>query len=271
MQRPVRVIDIHTHAFPDGLAARAIAALEAETPQVHACLDGRVSSLIASMDRAGVDVSVIASIATRPAQFASILAWSRQIASSRVVPFASVHPDDGDAAAHVRAVAEAGLRGIKLHPYYQGFAVDEERMAPLYAEMERLGLVLLMHAGFDPAYERRRLADAVRIAAVARRFPRLKLVAAHLGGWEDWDLAEEVLLGTPVCLDVSDSLNTMPREQALRFLERHPPECLLFGSDSPWVGQAEALGDPLLASLPADRLEALLGGNAARLLGTASQ
>jgi predicted TIM-barrel fold metal-dependent hydrolase len=263
----LRVIDIHTHAFPDGLAARAIAALQAETPGVRARLDGRLSSLAASMGRAGVDVCVVASIATRPLQFASILAWSREIASPRIVPFASVHPDDAEAVAHVRAVAGAGLKGIKLHPYYQGFAVDEDRVQPLYAEMERLGLVLLMHAGFDPAFERRRVADAPRIAAVARRFPRLKLVAAHLGGWQDWELAERELLGSPVCLDVSDCLDTMPRGQAVRFLEGHPPDCLLFGSDSPWVDQAEALRDPLLARLPADRREALLGGNAARLLG----
>lgn len=263
----MRVIDVHTHAFPDQLAPRAMAALEAESPRVHACLDGRLASLLASMDRAGVDVSVVASIATKPAQFASILAWSRAIASRRIVPFASVHPDDADGAAHVRAIAEAGIRGIKLHPYYQRFVVDEERMAPLYAEMERLGLVLLMHAGFDPAFGRDRIADASRLAAVAARFPRLKLIAAHLGGWEDWDLAEEALLGRPVVLDIADTLDQMPREQALRFLQRHPPDRLVFASDSPWVDQARALREPLLATLPPERLEALLGGNAARLLG----
>ncbi len=263
----MRVIDVHTHAFPDALAARAIAALEAETPGVRACLDGRLQSLVASMDRAGIEVSVVASIATKPSQFASILAWSRSIASSRIVPFASVHPDDAEATAHLRSIAEAGIRGIKLHPYYQGFAVDEERMAPLYAEIERLGLVLLMHAGFDPAFARDRLADAARIAAVAARFPRLKLIAAHLGGWEDWDLAEQELLGRPVCLDISDTLDQMPRQQALRFLQRHPADCLLFATDSPWADQAGALRQPLLATLPPDRLAALLGGNAARLLG----
>ncbi len=259
-------IDVHTHAFPDRLAARAIAALEAGAP-ARAFLDGRLASLLGSMDRAGIGASVIASIATKPDQFPSILAWSREIASQRIVPFASVHPDDPDAVARLRAVADAGLKGIKLHAYYQGFTVDEERMAPLYAEMERLGLVLLLHAGFDPGFERRRIADPARIASVAARFPRLKLIAAHLGGWQDWDEGERALLGRPVCLDVSDSLGWMPAEQARRFLDRHPAECLLFGSDSPWADQAEALARARQAGLPKARLDALLRGNAARLLG----
>ncbi len=90
-------IDVHTHAFPDRLAARAIAALEAGAPSCRAFLDGRLASLVASMDRAGIETSVVASIATKPEQFPAILAWSREIASPRIVPFASVHPDDPQA------------------------------------------------------------------------------------------------------------------------------------------------------------------------------
>ncbi len=259
-------IDVHTHAFPDRLAERAIAALEAQAPSCRAFLDGRLASLVDSMDRAGIETSVVASIATKPEQFPSILAWSREIASRRIVPFASVHPDDSDAVPRLRAVADAGIRGVKLHAYYQAFTVDEERMAPLYAEMERLGLVLLLHAGFDPGFERRRIADPARIAAVAARFPRLKLIAAHLGGWQDWDEGERVLLGRSVCLDVSDCLGWIPADQARRFLERHPAESLLFGSDSPWADQAEAVALARRAGLPQARLDALLRGNAARLL-----
>jgi 2-methylcitrate dehydratase len=73
------VIDFHTHAFPDSLALRAIAVLEAEAPGVKAFLDERVSSLLASMDRAGIEKSVVCSIATKPSQYRAILSWSREI------------------------------------------------------------------------------------------------------------------------------------------------------------------------------------------------
>ena len=94
---------------------------------MKAKLDGRISSLLKSMDEAGIERSVICSIATKPEQFEPILKWSKEIASERIVPFASVHPADPLAAQQVRAVARAGLRGIKLHPYYQRFDLDEER------------------------------------------------------------------------------------------------------------------------------------------------
>ena len=58
------VIDFHTHAFPDALADRAMGQLQARAG-IRACLDGRVGSLLASMDRAGIDRSVVCCIATR--------------------------------------------------------------------------------------------------------------------------------------------------------------------------------------------------------------
>ena len=89
------IIDFHAHAFPDALAERAIAHLEKEG-NARAFLDGRLSSLLASMDSAGIGRAVVCSIATKPDQFAPILNWSRQIASARIVPLPSVHPKGPD-------------------------------------------------------------------------------------------------------------------------------------------------------------------------------
>jgi len=265
-RRPTRVVDFHTHAFPDALAERAIPQLEAEAEGAKAHLDGKISSLLESMDRAGIAISVVASIATKPSQWESILRWSRGIASERIVPFASVHPDDPDALEHVDRMAEAGIPGVKLHPYYQEFDVDERRLYPLYARLQRNGLILLCHTGFDIAFERVRRADPVRIAAVRRDFPGLKLVASHLGAWEDWDEVERHLLGSDVYMDISYSFPYMPREKAHGFLTGHPATRLLFGSDSPWADQRETLQAVLDMGLDNGRLEALLHGNAARLL-----
>jgi hypothetical protein len=262
----LRVIDFHTHAFPDTLAGRAMPRLEEEAG-VNACLDGRVSSLRASMDRAGIDVAVVASIATRPQQFQPILAWSKSIASDRLVPFASVHPDDPQALDQVDTLAREGIRGIKLHPYYQGFLLDEERLFPLYERIQARGLVLLCHTGYDIAYERKPVADPPRIARVAETLPGLKLVASHLGAWQDWDRVEQFLVGRPVYLDVSCCHPQIPAGQALRILRRHPPDRLLFGSDSPWGDQRATLQWLLSLGLGEERTRALLFGNAARLLG----
>jgi hypothetical protein len=261
----MRIIDVHTHAFPDSLAERAMPALEKEG-NVKAVLDGKVGSLLASMDAAGIEASVVASIATRPQQFRSIFNWSREIATARMIPFPSVHPADPAAGEQVREVHAAGFKGIKLHPYYQEFKVDEPRLDPVYTALEETGLILLCHAGFDLAFPRDRKCDPVRVRNVIDRFPRLKLIAAHLGGWEDWDEVEKHLLGLPLYMDVSYSIDWAGPARAKRMMLRHPHEYLLFGTDSPWAGQAETMQQVRELQLGERFERLLLGENAARLL-----
>ncbi len=103
-------VDFHAHAFPDELASRAISRIEGLS-RITSVLDGNLSSLLSSMDAAGIEQSVILSIATKPAQLSSILAWFRKIASKRIIPFLSVSPADPQAREHVRLAAEEGFRG----------------------------------------------------------------------------------------------------------------------------------------------------------------
>jgi uncharacterized protein len=261
------VIDVHTHAFPDHLAPRAMAQLQAETDDIQAVLDGTTGDLLRSMDRAGIDASVVASIATRPEQFEPILRWSAAIRSPRLLPFPSVHPAAPDAPAQVRRIAAEGFRGLKLHPYYQQFAVDEARMDPIYAAIAEGGLVLLLHSGFDIAFPRDRVADPARIWNVVQRFPELRVVAAHFGAWNDWEEVERRLLGRPVYFDVSTCFDFMDRVQAERILKTHPADRLLFGSDSPWVDQQKTIADLRSFGLGAEVEARVLGANAQALLG----
>jgi hypothetical protein len=262
----MRIIDFHTHAFPDAIAVRAIPQLE-EEGDIKAVLDGRISSLLDSMDRAGVEVSVVASIATRPDRFETILEWSRSIASDRLVVFPSVHPAAPDLDAQVRRIAAEGFKGLKLHPYYQDFFVDEDRLAPLYAAAQDTGLIVLMHTGFDLAFERVRRGDPTQIRRVLDAFPKLKLITSHLLAWMDWDEARRVLLGQPVYTDVSMSIESMPPEMARELILGHPREYLLFGTDSPWIDQAAHVALVRSLDLGADYEAAMFHENAERLLG----
>lgn len=259
------IIDFHTHAFPDPVAERAMPQLE-EEGNIKAVLDGKVSSLLRSMDRAGIEASVVASIATRPQQFERILNWSAEIASDRIVPFPSVHPDDPSGAEHVQLIHARGFKGVKLHPYYQGFSLDDERVLPLYRAMEECGLVLLCHTGFDLAFPRERRCDPVRILRVLERFPGLAFVASHLGAWEDWDEVERHLVGRPIYLDLSFAIDGIGPPRARELILRHPPEYMLFGSDSPWAGQQETIDQVRGLELGAQRERLLFAENAMRLL-----
>jgi uncharacterized protein len=260
------IIDFHAHAFPDPLAARAIHQLE-HGGGIKAFLDGRVSSLLTSMDGAGIRTSVLCSIATKPEQFDPILAWSQQIATPRIVPLASIHPRDPDPAGKARRVAEAGLVGIKLHPYYQDFNLDDEALFPLYRALDALGLIVVCHTGFDFAFSRDRKGDPERILRVLDRMPTLKLVTSHMGAWDDWDEVERLLIGKPVTMDVSLSLDLLGRERARAMILAHPIDHVLFGTDSPWASQAETLQAVRDLDLGQEREQAILCRNARALLG----
>ena len=262
-------IDFHTHAFPDELAERAIQVLLEEGKKksdVTAHLDGRVSSLLASMDSSGIEKSIICSIATKPSQFERILAWSRAIRSDRLIPFPSLHPDDPNAQEKVSLIKREGFKGIKFHPYYQNFGIDEERLFPIYERISAEGLIVLMHTGFDLAFERTRICDPEKIVSVLEKFPDLKLVTSHLGAWEDWKEVERLLIGKKIYMEISYSLDILDKQSARRMISNHPAGYVLFGSDSPWTSQDKTLSLLRGLELGPDLEEGILRNNALTLL-----
>ncbi|HET98020.1 MAG TPA: amidohydrolase [Desulfurivibrio alkaliphilus] len=264
-----RIIDFHTHAFPDQVAVQAIPALEKEG-KVKAYHDGRLVSLLATMDAAGIERSVICSIATRPTQFDAILNWSRLIASPRIIPFPSVHPDDPQLLERISQIRAAGFVGLKMHPYYQGFTLDEAKMWPLYQRIAAENLVLVMHTGFDIAFPREAIASPARIVRVVERVPSLKLIATHLGAWEQWEEVERELVGRPLYMDISYTLHQLAPAQARRIILGHPADYLLFGTDSPWADQRTVLAELAALKLPAELERKILWDNGIKLLAGAA-
>jgi predicted TIM-barrel fold metal-dependent hydrolase len=263
-------IDIHTHAFPDSLAGRAIAQLQADCPW-KAVGSGTVEGLLRSMDAAGVEAAVVCTIATKPDQAAGILTWCRQIASERIIPLASVHPETPDAAGWVRRIAEAGLAGLKLHPMYQAAAADDPRMLAVFAAATQAGLLVQCHCGRDIGFpDSDDRAHPRRLRAVIDQLPALKLLCTHLGGWRMWDQAERYLLGSPVHLETSFSLAELGPQRSAAMIRRHGTGKVLFGSDWPWADQAGDLA--LLRALPLDaaELDAIAHANARVLLNLSS-
>ena len=259
------IIDFHAHAFPDQVATSAIPYLE-EEGDVKANHDGRISSLLAIMDREGVDKSVICCIATRPSQFEAIVSWSKQISSDRIIPFPSFHPDDPQAVEHISQIKEQGFKGIKMHPYYQQFFLDDEKLYPAYEKISELGLILVMHTGFDIAFPRIRRCDPRQILNVMTHFPELKMVTTHLGAWQQWAEVEDLLAGRKIYMDISYTLGQIDTQTARRIILKHPREYLLFGTDSPWSGPQKTYKQLQALELGDEREELILRKNGLALL-----
>lgn len=261
------IIDFHTHIYPEASASKTLSAVQSRAG-ISCFSDGTQRGLVHSMDKAGIDLSVVCSVATKAEMVSPTHQWLEKIRNRRIMPFASMHPDLTTALEEVEDLKTRGFKGFKVHPDYQGFFVDEKRVYPFYEAAQAAGMIVLFHAGLD-----RGLPDPIhstpeRLAKVHRDFPSLCMVVAHMGGEAVFDETERYLLGRDVFMDTSFVLRVMPSRVLERFMKKHPAERILFGSDSPWTDQGEELrflmGLPYLSE---EGKERIAGRNAAEMLG----
>jgi predicted TIM-barrel fold metal-dependent hydrolase len=267
MTPPTKVIDIHTHAFPDFLAEKAIAALEATSGEEKACLNGTVADLLRSMDRSGIEISVICSIATNPKQVPAITNWSREIASDRIIPFPSIHPDYADFRDELARIKDLGMKGIKMHPQYQGFEIDEDRVMPLYEALASRDLILVVHAGFDISFPTDPSASPDKTARVIERFPELRLIACHFGGWRQWKEVRRELAGKDLYFETSYTIGDLPEDKIVELIALHDEDKILFGTDSPWRNQAQSIQEVNSLPISTEMKQNIFHRNAEKLLG----
>lgn len=270
------VVDVHTHFFPDRLARKTIGELEGRTDHaITAVSTGTLDSLLADMIRQRIDFAVTCPIATKPNQFETILRSALAIrdgehgreAARRIIPFASIHPVDEARFIHLQTIAESGVRGIKLHPYYQPCVIDSPAMLEFFRCCRDLRLVVQCHCGFDIGFPRENICGPERVAHVMREVSGLRLIAAHLGGWRQWECVAEHLVGTDVFLDTSILPPDHSDDKAINVLRNHPPEKLLYATDWPWLSFQQGLEYLDKGGFTTAQLEAVKGGNAAQLLG----
>ena len=260
------LIDFHTHAFPEKIASRAVDALSHGSGGMVPQTDGTLSRLKAEMDNAGVDISVVLSIATNPRQQANVNNFAMEInRDPRIVAFGSVHPDAPDALEELERIADAGLKGVKFHPEYQNFYADDPRMKPIYRKISELGLITTFHAGHDIGFAPPYHCMPEHLLG-ALKWLDTPVVAAHWGGYGAGLEVLDQLCGNNLYFDISMGYGCIPRPIAQAILDKHSPDKLLFGSDMPWHRPEWELR--LINSLdisPADK-EKILWKNAAKLL-----
>ena len=262
----MKIFDIHTHCFPDALASRAMESLAFASGGLAPYTDGTLASLDALMRAQGVTAFAVQNIATNPRQMKKVNDFAFAQACDYIVPFGSVHPDAPDALEELERIAAMGLRGIKFHPEYQSFFVDDPKLFPIYKKAASLGLIILFHAGEDIGFPAPYHCTPDRLAAALPHIDT-PVIAAHWGGcWMGREVLRH-LCGLPLYFDVSFGYGNMPRAEALAILEKHGAQRLLFGSDCPWhTPEMELRLLDTLELSETDR-EDILWNNAAHLLG----
>lgn len=260
------IIDFHLHVFPDPLARRALESLSNSGGGLVPCSDGTLNGLKALMKRDGIRQGVVLMIATRPTQETAVNRFAIEHNEPDLMFFGSVHPQSEQIPEQLRALKAAGIHGIKFHPEYQHFSVDDPAMLPIYRMIAEMGFVTVFHAGLDISFD---LPGRCRPAALARILPAFAgapVVAAHFGGYMLWDEVERELVGKPVYLDTAYSHSRVLIPQITRIIRNHGADRILYGSDAPW--SRPELEINLIRSLDISQAEkqAILGDNARRLL-----
>ncbi len=264
----MRVFDVHTHVFPDNVAHRAIEHLRILSHGVPAFHDGTLADHARKELAGGVCGWMNCPVATSAKQMASL---NRHAAETNVWPHLSLgglYPSAPveELLQEVGHIRELGLHGVKLHPEYQGFSPLDSRLTPLWEALAAAGLPVLFHAGLDVGFPGQRHSRPADFAELARRFPRLTIVCAHLGGWLDWDEVEAALAGAPVYLDTSFAKMWMTDQgQFERIIRKHGASRVLFGTDAPWTEPARSIAEVTSTGLSDGEKQAILWDNAARL------
>ena len=200
--------------------------------------NGSIIELLNSGKKIGVEKYIVHSTATKAEQVESINNFiiGEVQAHPEFIGFGTIHPDYKNFENELDRIYKANLKGIKIHPDFQKFQADCPEMDNIYEKIASLGMPVLFHAG-DCRYD---FSGPQRIRNVLDKHPTLLVVAAHFGGYTEWDKAIEFLVGKKVWFDTSSTLWKLPIEEANKIIKLHGVEKFLFGSDFPmWDHQDE--------------------------------
>jgi len=265
------IIDFHTHCFPDTLAPKALNSLKDHALQSYRfpCTDGTLSGTESHIKMQGVDNAVVCNIATNVRQQTNVNSFAINIAktSKRLYSLGSLHPDSDNKQEEMQRLKSAGIRGIKIHPDYMGTNIDDPKFEEIFVLCCEFDFFVVTHAGLDPVSPDNIHATPNMIRSVIKKFPSIKLIAAHMGGFSLSQEVLEILVGQDVWLDTSlSALRPNERSNLIRILKEHDPDKLLFASDTPWSFEKEELEFIYSAKLTDELTDKILYKNAIKLL-----
>jgi len=226
----MKIIDIHTHIYPDAIAQKATDSIRDFYGIGGAGMDGTVSMLLERGRQAGIGQFVVLPVAVSPNRVAHINDFIvQQVRQHKeFVGFGTVHAAMEELMDETQRILDLGLRGIKMHPDTQTFAIDDPRLFPMYEHIQGR-IPVLLHMG-DHRYD---YSQPAKLRHVLEEFPKLEAVAAHFGGYSMYDIAYEELNHTNCIFDVSSSLMFMSTGEAERYINLYGAERMAYGTDYP--------------------------------------
>ncbi len=275
------IIDAHTHIFPPQVVTGREGFLAADSTfaELYAGPKAKLATatdLLASMDAAGIDLSVALGFAWSDAENVRLhndyLLEAAVISDGRILPFCSLPLASGiDATeSELRRCVAAGAPGFgELRPGNFGFDLageDGKRLGDLAHELD---VSLLFHVS-EPvghAYPGKLGLDVGSFYAFVRDHPDVRSIGAHWGGGLPfYALMPEVRLALHnAFVDTAASSLLYDAGVYAQVAGLIGADSILFGSDYPLLSQARSRAR-IEAAVDADTAALILGANAQQLL-----
>lgn len=259
------IIDTHAHIYPDAIALRAATSIS-EFYDIPVVMDGTLGCLLERGKEAGISRFLVHSVALTHERVESINTYLMKAAAEygdQLIGFGTMHPDFPDYHAELQRIIDGGLHGVKLHPDFQHFNLDDEKAIALFQAIADMGLPALVHTGdFRQSYS-----APSRMANALDKVPDLKVICAHLGGWSVWPEGWKHLAGREnVWVDTSSSLDWLSPEEAADIIHRFGVDRVFFGTDYPMWTPKEELARFMAVPLTDEEREKILHLNFEKFL-----
>ena len=226
----MKIIDIHTHVYPDKVAQKATESIQEFYQLDGSKMDGTVEMLRKRGAQAGISQYVILPVSNAPNRVhginSFILEQTKQY--DDFIGFGTLHAEMPGICQETEWILNAGLRGIKMHPDSQKFPIDDLRLYPVYDAIQGK-IPLIFHMG-DLRYN---YSHPVRLRKILDLFPRLDVIAAHFGGYCMYHTARELLWDTNCVFDISSAMMFMEKGQAEYYINSYGAERMAYGTDYP--------------------------------------
>ncbi|MDR2399268.1 MAG: amidohydrolase family protein [Endomicrobium sp.] len=263
----MEIIDAHNHIWPKKVVRKAKECLEGCRFVKKLVTLPTVDNLLKIMDESEISKSIVSSIASYPRQVVSINNWLFSIKQKRLIPFASIHPFFNTFKEELKRIKDNAF-GVKLQPEFQNFYVDDEKIFPLYEELQKLNLPVLVHCGAEISalggvcsYS-----SPKRILRVIKKFPKLKIIGAHMGGFLMWEESLEKLAGKNIYFDTSNSIRVMKKEVLKQFFVKHGFDKIIYGSDFPIQNPKEEISFIKVLDISKENKQKILSSNIKKVL-----
>ena len=280
-----KIIDFHTHTFPENKSVEIEESLS-KSGHVRYYNNASASDLARIMKENGIAYSVNLPVMTKPDQVFKVndglLRRAGQLANDGIITFGGLHPDYAEYLSEIKRLKDSGIKGIKLHPAFQGVKINDIRYKKIIYEISDAGMITIIHCGFDVSFPGENNTDIPELLDLIEDVSPQKFVLAHMGGWQNWDKVEKYLLKAPVFFDTAYSFGkvaarrgeenllefseNMSKERFVRIARNHGIDKILFATDSPWSSQEEYIAFVEESGLDTGEKDKVFYENAATLL-----